>query len=125
VAILGAYSSELERSPRKTTTLLSRQIFNEFTLAQILASPKRIDSTDEIVWTILGFLNPVWNARDGGEFFFEDYKIECKSGRFVVFPSRTQHDGGYVKNEQLNYWRVAVSSSGSLAKFTAIRRASS
>jgi 2OG-Fe(II) oxygenase superfamily len=67
-----------------------------------------VDSTEENVWTIVGFLNPVWNARDGGEFFLEDHKVEYKSGRFVVFPSRTQHDGGYVKNEQLNYWRVAV-----------------
>jgi len=50
----------------------------------------------------------VWNAKDGGEFFLEDHKIEYKSGRFVVFPSNTLHDGGYVKNEKLNYWRVAV-----------------
>jgi hypothetical protein len=34
--------------------------------------------------------------------------VEYKAGRFVVFPSRTRHDGGYVKNEKLNYWRVAV-----------------
>jgi hypothetical protein len=67
-----------------------------------------IDSTEEHAWTILGFLNPVWNARDGGEFFLEDHKVEYKSGRFIVFPSRTKHDGGYVKNEQLNYWRVTL-----------------
>src|SRR5262249_51021053 len=67
-----------------------------------------VDSNEENVWTILGFLNPVWNARDGGEFFLEDHKVEYKSGRFVVFPSNTLHDGGYVKNEKLNYWRVAV-----------------
>jgi hypothetical protein len=67
-----------------------------------------IDSEDETAWTILGFLNPVWNARDGGEFFLEKHKVEYKAGRFVVFPSRTLHDGGYVKNEKLNYWRVAV-----------------
>src|SRR5262245_17490421 len=66
------------------------------------------DSNDKSAWTILGFLNPVWNARDGGEFFLEDHKVEYKSGRFVVFPSSTLHDGGYVKNEKLNYWRVAV-----------------
>jgi len=67
-----------------------------------------IDSEDDGAWTILGFLNPVWNAKDGGEFFLEDHKVEYKTGRFVLFPSRTLHDGGYVKNEKLNYWRVAV-----------------
>ena len=67
-----------------------------------------IDTEDKSAWTILGFLNPVWNARDGGEFFLEDHKVEYKAGRFVIFPSRTRHDGGYVKNEKLNYWRVAV-----------------
>jgi hypothetical protein len=67
-----------------------------------------VDSSEENVWTILGFLNPVWNAGDGGEFFLEDHKVQYKGGRFVVFPSKTLHDGGYVKNEKLNYWRVAV-----------------
>jgi len=67
-----------------------------------------VDSKEENVWTILGFLNPIWNARDGGEFFLEDQKVEYKTGRFVVFRSNTLHDGGYVKNEKLNYWRVAV-----------------
>jgi hypothetical protein len=67
-----------------------------------------IDSEDETAWTILGFLNPVWNARDGGEFFLEHHKVEYRAGRFVLFPSRTLHDGGYVKDEKLNYWRVAV-----------------
>ena len=67
-----------------------------------------VDSDDETAWTILGFLNPVWNAKDGGEFFLENHKVEYKTGRFIVFPSRTLHDGGYVKNEKLNYWRVAV-----------------
>jgi hypothetical protein len=67
-----------------------------------------VDSNEENVWTILGFLNPVWNARDGGEFFLEDYRLEYRAGRFVVFRSNTLHDGGYVKNEKLNYWRVAV-----------------
>jgi hypothetical protein len=66
------------------------------------------DSEEENVWTILGFLNPVWNAKDGGEFFLEDHKIQYKAGRFVVFRSNILHDGGYVKNGQLNYWRVAV-----------------
>jgi hypothetical protein len=67
-----------------------------------------VDSEEENVWTILGFLNPVWNVRDGGEFFLKEHKVEYKAGRFVVFPSNTLHDGGYVKNEKLNYWRVAV-----------------
>jgi 2OG-Fe(II) oxygenase superfamily len=68
-----------------------------------------VDSNEENVWTILGFLNPVWNAPDGGEFFLEHHKVEYKAGRFVVFPSNTLHDGGHVRNEKLNYWRVAVS----------------
>lgn len=67
-----------------------------------------VDSNDENTWTILGFLNPVWKTKDGGEFFLEDHKVEYKAGRFVVFPSKTLHDGGYVKNEKLNYWRIAV-----------------
>ena len=67
-----------------------------------------VDSNDKNSWTILGFLNPVWNAGDGGEFFLEDHRVEYKSGRFVAFRSSTLHDGGYVKNEKLNYWRVAV-----------------
>jgi hypothetical protein len=31
-----------------------------------------VDSNEENVWTNLGFLKPVWNAKDGGEFFLED-----------------------------------------------------
>jgi hypothetical protein len=67
-----------------------------------------IDSGDKSYWTILGFLNPVWNAKDGGEFYLADEKIEYKAGRFVVFPSSVKHDGGYVVNETLSYWRIAV-----------------
>jgi hypothetical protein len=67
-----------------------------------------VDSDKEGVWTILGFLNPVWNASDGGEFFIADQKIQYKSGRFVIFPSNIIHDGGYVRNEKLNYWRVSI-----------------
>jgi hypothetical protein len=66
------------------------------------------DMKDQRAWSIVGFLNPVWNAADGGEFFLENHKIEYRSGRFIVFPSHIQHDGGFVKNEKLNYWRVAV-----------------
>jgi hypothetical protein len=67
-----------------------------------------IDSDNKSYWTILGFLNPVWNAKDGGEFYLADEKIEYKAGRFVVFPSSVKHDGGYVINETLSYWRIAV-----------------
>ncbi len=67
-----------------------------------------VDLDDTNAWTILAFLNPVWNAKDGGEFFLEQKKIDYKSGRFVVFPSYLSHDGGYVRNETLNYWRVAA-----------------
>jgi hypothetical protein len=67
-----------------------------------------VDAKEEGVWTILGFLNPVWNAADGGDFFLENHQIPYIAGRFVVFPSNTRHDGGYVRNEKLNYWRLAV-----------------
>ena len=67
-----------------------------------------IDSELKTDWTILGFLNPVWNAEDGGEFFLDNEKITYKGGRFVVFPSFVKHDGGYVINEKLSYWRIAV-----------------
>ena len=67
-----------------------------------------VDSEDKRHWTILGFLNPVWNAKDGGEFYLANEKIEYKTGRFIVFPSSVKHDGGYVVNEKLSYWRIAV-----------------
>ena len=66
------------------------------------------DSELKTDWTILGFLNPVWNAEDGGEFFLDNEKITYTGGRFVVFPSCVKHDGGYVINEKLSYWRIAV-----------------
>ena len=66
------------------------------------------DSELKTDWTILGFLNPVWNAGDGGEFFLGNEKIIYKAGRFVVFPSSVKHDGGYVLNEKISYWRIAV-----------------
>ena len=69
-------------------------------------SSPHIDSEKKDYWTILGFLNPVWNANDGGEFFLEKTKIVYKSGRFIIFPSNILHDGGFVKNEKLSYWRI-------------------
>lgn len=66
------------------------------------------DSGNPDWWTILCFMNPVWNTKDGGEFKLEDDIIEYRAGRSVVFPSCKQHDGGFVRNETLNYWRVAV-----------------
>lgn len=65
-----------------------------------------MDSTQ--FWTILGFLNPIWHGDDGGEFYLEDQKIEFKPGRFILFRSNIKHDGGYVTNETLSYWRIAV-----------------
>lgn len=67
------------------------------------------DMDSDQFWTILGFLNPVWNAKDGGEFYLEDHKIDYKPGRFILFKSNTLHDGGFVVNESLNYWRITVS----------------
>jgi hypothetical protein len=34
--------------------------------------------------------------------------IEYKAGRFVIFPSNRLHDGGFVRNEKLRYWRVSL-----------------
>lgn len=69
---------------------------------------RHADSKDPSWWTILCFMNPVWNAQDGGEFKLEDDIIEYRAGRTVVFPSCKEHDGGFVRNEALNYWRVGV-----------------
>lgn len=66
------------------------------------------DHRNNEAWTILGFLNPVWNAKDGGEFYLEDQKIDYKTARFVVFKSNIRHNGGYVVNETINYWRINV-----------------
>ena len=66
------------------------------------------DHNDPNAWSILGFLNPVWNTGDGGEFYIEKEKIEYKTARFIVFKSNLMHNGGYVKNETLSYWRVSL-----------------
>ena len=69
-----------------------------------------VDSNEENVWTILGFLNPVWNAKDGGEFFLEDHKIE--HNRQIPGYSSFEHianDGvPREEREKLNSLRVAV-----------------
>ncbi len=65
-----------------------------------------VDSTDTSDWTILGFLNPVWDQNDGGELMINDKKLDYKPGRFVIFKSNTKHNGGFVKNDELNYWRI-------------------
>jgi hypothetical protein len=66
------------------------------------------DCEEEDAWTILGFLNPIWNSQDGGELYIDDAKIDYKPGRFVVFKSNLSHNGGYVTNEKLNYWRITL-----------------
>ena len=65
-----------------------------------------IDSKNPSDWTILGFLNPIWNQEDGGELILNDKKLKYKPGRFVVFQSIMKHNGGFIKNEELNYWRI-------------------
>jgi len=67
-----------------------------------------VDLEDENAWTILGFLNPEWNSADGGEFYLKDHRIEYRSGRFILFRSNTPHNGGFVTNPALTYWRIAV-----------------
>ena len=66
------------------------------------------DVKENNYWTILGFLNPVWNSEDGGHFFIEEEKIDYLPGRFIVFPSNLVHNGGYINNENLNYWRISL-----------------
>ena len=66
------------------------------------------DSTNPKDWTIVGFLNPIWNNEDGGEISINNTKINYKPGRFIVFPSNLKHDGGFIKNENLNYWRITL-----------------
>lgn len=66
------------------------------------------DLRSPTAWTVLGFLNPVWNPADGGELMIEDQKIECKMGRFVLFRSNLEHNGGFVKNPELNHWRISL-----------------
>lgn len=67
-----------------------------------------VDSKSENAWTILGFLNPVWNTQDGGEFYIEDIKIDYKTARFVVFKSNLNHNSGFITNEKLNNWRISL-----------------
>jgi hypothetical protein len=66
------------------------------------------DSTNKDDWTILGFLNPFWNSSDGGEFKIDDNELAFLPGRFIVFPSHIEHDGGFVTNLEISYWRLAV-----------------
>lgn len=67
-----------------------------------------IDSHNKDDWTIIGFLNPIWNKINGGEIYVNKSKIEYKPSRFIIFPSHFEHDGGFVKNEDLNYWRISL-----------------
>ncbi len=66
------------------------------------------DNGNKDCWTILGFLNPIWDPKDGGEFYLEKEKIDYLPGRIIVFPSYLEHNGGYVNNEKLNYWRISL-----------------
>ena len=66
------------------------------------------DHENEENWTILGFLNPVWNSKNGGQFFIKDEEIEYLPGRFVVFKSNLEHNGGFINNGDLNYWRISL-----------------
>jgi hypothetical protein len=63
---------------------------------------------DDNSWTILGFITPVWKLEDGGEFKVEGDTIQYKPGRFIIFKSNLLHNGGFVRNNNLNYWRIGV-----------------
>lgn len=67
-----------------------------------------INSRSKEDWTVPGFLNPIWDAADGGVSYLSDHKIENRSGRYIVFPSSVKQGGGCVSNEKLSYWRIAV-----------------
>ena len=66
------------------------------------------DSEEENSWSIVGFLNPIWNNSDGGEFKINNELIKNKPGRFVVFRSNSYHDGMPINNKNLRYWRIVV-----------------
>ncbi len=67
-----------------------------------------LDSSDKDRWTILAFLNPSWDMNDGGEFYIENEKIDFIPGRVIVFPSFLMHNGGNVKAENHNDWRMVL-----------------
>ena len=66
------------------------------------------DMNDNQSWTILGFLTPVWKAEYGGQINIEGEEIEYIPGRFIVFKSNILHNGGFVKNNNLDYWRISL-----------------
>ena len=66
------------------------------------------DSDDSLSWTILGFLTPVWKSEDGGQIIVEGEEIEYVPGRFIIFKSNTLHNGGFVKDNNLDYWRISL-----------------
>ena len=59
-------------------------------------------------WTILGFITPVWKLEDGGEFKIEGEVIPYTPGKFIIFRSNLVHNGGFVKTNNLDYWRLSL-----------------
>jgi|TARA_A100000172_G_scaffold14043_1_gene7372 hypothetical protein len=66
------------------------------------------DVEDSLSWTILGFLTPVWKAEYGGHINIEGEEIEYIPGRFIIFKSNILHNGGFVNNNNLDYWRISL-----------------
>ena len=66
------------------------------------------DLEDSASWTILGFLTPVWKAEYGGQINIEGEEIEYIPSRFIVFKSNILHNGGFVNNNNLDYWRIRL-----------------
>jgi hypothetical protein len=66
------------------------------------------DVEDSGSWTILGFLTPVWKAEYGGQINIEGEELEYIPGRFIVFKSNILHNGGFVANNNLDYWRISL-----------------
>ena len=71
-------------------------------------SALHLDSKNENSYSIVGFLNPIWNKTNGGEFLLEKEIIQNKPGRFVIFKSNTFHDGMPITKKDLRYWRLVV-----------------
>ena len=76
--------------------------------SSLSSSETHIDSKDINDWSVIIFLNPIWDSNDGGQFIIENEEFECKPGRIIIFKSNLFHDGGKILNNKINYWRVLL-----------------
>tara|TARA_R100001086_G_scaffold11265_2_gene5903 strand:- start:1592 stop:2125 length:534 start_codon:yes stop_codon:yes gene_type:complete len=66
-----------------------------------------IDDKNPGVYTILGFLTPIWAKDWGGHLQVEDKKIDYKPGRFMIFKSDSIHNG-VGPSQKIPYWRISI-----------------